>query len=107
MPTKRHLSRTNNIYLPNIYLPNSYLPSIALLMGLIGSLLFPATASAIPAFARQYNLTCTTCHAAFPKLNRFGQDFIKSNYRLPNWKETTLDAGDAPMIAPPWMCVLW
>jgi hypothetical protein len=90
MPTQRHLSRTNNIYLPGI----------ALLMGLIGSLLFPATASAIPAFARQYNLTCTTCHAAFPKLNRFGRDFIKSNYRLPNWKETTLDTGDDMLALP-------
>ncbi|MDO8412903.1 MAG: hypothetical protein Q7S51_03825 [Gallionellaceae bacterium] len=62
--------------------------------------LFSTSASAIPAFARQYNVSCTTCHAAFPRLNSFGQDFIANNYRLPNWKETTLSTGDDMLALP-------
>ncbi len=90
MNTKHHLNQTKNYYSP----------WIALLTGLIAFLLFPATASAIPAFARQYNLSCNTCHAAFPKLNSFGKDFMAKNYRLPNWKETTLDIGDDMLALP-------
>ncbi|MES1982782.1 MAG: hypothetical protein V4443_09940 [Pseudomonadota bacterium] len=78
---------------------NLYTSLIALLIALAGSLL-PASASAIPVFARQYNLTCTTCHAAFPKLNSFGREFIANNYRLPNWRETALDTGDDMLALP-------
>ena len=66
----------------------------------VGVMLFPQSAQAIPAFARQYNLTCVTCHAAFPRLNSFGKDFISQNYRLPNWKETTADIGDDMLALP-------
>lgn len=79
-------------------------PGISLLLGLLSLMLFSPAASAIPAFARQYSLTCATCHAAFPKLNSFGRDFIANNYRLPNWKDGTLATGDdmlaLPKIAP-------
>jgi hypothetical protein len=73
---------------------------ISLLIGLASYLLFPASASAIPAFARQYNISCATCHAAFPRLNSFGKNFIANNYRLPNWKENTLDTGDDMLALP-------
>jgi len=66
----------------------------------VGVMLFPQSAQAIPAFARQYNLTCVTCHAAFPRLNSFGKDFISQNYRLPNWKETTAEIGDDMLALP-------
>ena len=79
---------------------NSHSLSISLLIGLASYLLFPASASAIPAFARQYSLSCNTCHAAFPKLNSFGKDFMAKNYRLPNWKETTVDTGDDMLALP-------
>ncbi len=32
-------------------------------------------AHAIPAFARRYKLSCSTCHAPFPKLKEYGEDF--------------------------------
>jgi len=57
-------------------------------------------ASAIPAFARQYQLSCITCHAAFPRLNEFGENFRDSNFRLPNWKDTTLKTGDDELALP-------
>lgn len=49
---------------------------------------------AAPMFARKYNISCTVCHAAFPKLNAFGKEFMANNYRLPNWREKTIDTGD-------------
>lgn len=61
---------------------------------------FPRVASAIPAFARQYGISCATCHAAFPRLNSFGKSFIANNYRLDNWKDTTLQTGDDMLALP-------
>ena len=52
-------------------------------------------AEAIPAFARQYQISCATCHAAFPRLNTFGEDFRANNYRLPGWEQDiATDTGD-------------
>ena len=43
-------------------------------------------ATALPAFARKYQTSCTTCHTIFPKLNPFGEAFRLNGYRMP--KET-------------------
>jgi len=37
---------------------------------------------ALPIFARKYNLQCTTCHFAFPRLNAFGRAFRQNGYRM-------------------------
>lgn len=53
------------------------------------------TANAMPAFARQYEVRCALCHAAFPRLNSFGKSFMASNYRMPNWREKiAIDTGN-------------
>ncbi len=39
-------------------------------------------AEAIPLFARNYKLSCTTCHIGFPKLNSFGEAFAGNGYRF-------------------------
>ncbi len=49
-----------------------------------GLFLFPPSASAIPAFARRYGATCSTCHSAWPALNATGQAFKLSGYRRLN-----------------------
>ncbi len=41
------------------------------------------TPSAIPAFARMYRTTCSTCHIAAPKLNVLGEAFRLNGYRMP------------------------
>jgi len=51
-------------------------------------LLFPSISNAIPAFARQYGTSCTTCHSDFPKLNDFGKAFKDAGFKFP-----TDDAG--------------
>lgn len=49
----------------------------------LGSLLATVPpAHAIPAFARKYNLPCSACHEAWPKLNNFGQVFRDNGYQL-------------------------
>lgn len=39
--------------------------------------------SAIPAFARKYKTSCTTCHIAFSKRNLFGEAFRRNGYVMP------------------------
>lgn len=60
-----------------------------------------ARVDAMPAFARQYNISCVVCHDAFPKLNAFGEKFAADNYRMPQWKETsTVEVGDDMLRLP-------
>ena len=47
-------------------------------------------AYAIPAFARKYNLPCSACHEAWPKLNNFGQVFRDNGYQLNNGKDSPI-----------------
>jgi hypothetical protein len=58
----------------------------------------PPRAEAIPAFARRYQLSCTTCHAPFPRLNAFGEEFAARGYRLadagPEPAGTEVETGD-------------
>jgi len=56
---------------------------LCLLSGLILILLNVRTASAVPPFARKYQTSCATCHAAYPKLNYFGKAFKNNGYRYP------------------------
>ena len=47
-----------------------------------------ARVSAIPAFARKYNTSCTTCHNNYPELNDFGEAFKKNGFKFPKDDET-------------------
>ncbi len=58
-------------------------------------------AEAVPIFARQYGASCRLCHAAYPRLNSFGEEFVLKNMKLPNWKEAgTVDTGDERLALP-------
>src|ERR1700688_1807510 len=50
--------------------------------------LIPARAYAIPAFSRQYQTSCSTCHIDFPKLNDFGKAFKDAGFKFPKDDET-------------------
>lgn len=55
---------------------------IFILSVLVLGLTFPE-ANAIPAFARKYQMSCTTCHApAFPYLKAFGDEFAGDGFRM-------------------------
>jgi hypothetical protein len=66
-------------------------------------LLWPDISPAMPAFARQYGISCAVCHDAFPRLNQFGESFVANNYRLPNWRDTMLDTGDERLALPKYL----
>ena len=46
------------------------------------AVLVPSRAGAIPAFARKYNVACSSCHEAWPKLNDFGELFRDNGWKL-------------------------
>lgn len=73
---------------------------VVFLLTISAALLIPAQGNAIPVFARQYQLSCSACHAAYPRLNEFGEHFADSNFRLPNWKDSTVQTGDDQLALP-------
>ncbi len=46
------------------------------------AVLIPDDAGAIPAFARKYRMSCTTCHAPVPRLKAYGEEFAGNAFRL-------------------------
>ncbi len=58
----------------------SAVPAVGLL---VLGLLIPKPSSAIPAFARKYNVKCYTCHLIPPALNKTGYMFKRLGYRMP------------------------
>lgn len=54
-------------------------------------------AEAVPAFARKYRLSCSTCHVAVPKLKEYGDEFAGNGFLLPDGEEPKrayIDTGD-------------
>jgi len=47
------------------------------------SLLIPQDGETIPAFARRYKISCTTCHAPIPKLKPYGEEFASNGFVIP------------------------
>lgn len=54
------------------------------------SFFLPTKSYAIPAFARKYQTSCTTCHLDFPKLNDFGKAFKDAGFKFPTDDATYL-----------------
>jgi hypothetical protein len=65
-----------------------------LFAGLVFLLSVPLTAEqalAIPAFARKYDLPCSMCHSAFPKLNDFGLAFRDNGFQMGGDKDNPVN----------------
>ncbi|MBI5477167.1 MAG: hypothetical protein HY964_10585 [Ignavibacteriales bacterium] len=45
-------------------------------------LIFAEQSSAIPAYARKYDMSCNVCHSPVPKLKPFGDEFAANGYQL-------------------------
>src|SRR5215471_18313491 len=58
---------------------------VSILCVILGS---SSKVSAIPAFARKYQTSCSTCHNNFPELNDFGEAFKKNGFKFPKDDET-------------------
>ncbi len=75
-----------------------------IIMVLIGIFVFlsvtPPETDAIPAFARRYKLSCTTCHAPFPRLKDFGDEFAGNGFYIPEEeKERDYVSGGDPLLS--------
>lgn len=64
---------------------------------LILVLLAPALLQATPQFARKYDVRCTMCHSAPPKLNQTGEDFLARGYRLEQGASTMAENKTLPV----------
>src|ERR1039458_8779988 len=66
---------------------------------------------AIPAFARQYGTSCSTCHIDFPKLKEFGKAFKDAGFKFPKDDESMLKIPPvmlgAPANAEIWPKAIW
>ncbi len=51
---------------------------------LVSGIVWAGSAQAVPAFARKYEKACTSCHTAWPQLNRAGRMFKEAGYRFPS-----------------------
>jgi hypothetical protein len=69
------------------------------------------TGHAIPAFSRQYQTSCATCHIDFPKLNDFGKAFKDAGFKFPKEDETFLKVPAVLLGAPAqkdvWPKTIW
>jgi len=71
----------------------------------------PPKTQAIPAFSRQYQTSCSTCHVDFPKLNDFGKAFKDAGFKFPKDDETFLKVPPVMLGAPAqkqlWPHTIW
>jgi len=74
------------------YTVRSLMPrrTFAHLLLLLVLFLHPATARALPAFARRFDLACGACHSAVPRLNAFGEAFHENGFKPPGTMSTPL-----------------
>jgi len=86
-----------------------FAPGSVLLLALL--FLFTERGHAIPAFSRQYQTSCSTCHIDFPKLNDFGKAFKDAGFKFPKDDETMLKVPHALLGAPAlkdvWPKTIW
>jgi len=65
-----------------VRIPGTPTTRLSVLLLVLASTLAATPGQALPLFARKYNLQCTTCHFAFPRLNAFGRAFRQNGYRM-------------------------
>ena len=63
---------------------------------------FNSRSYAIPAFARRYGTSCSTCHVVIPKLNYFGKAFKANGYRIPPWDDAFIKVPDVELGDDEW-----
>lgn len=82
-------------------MPHPRLSSLVLV--LLAAALAAPPSEAIPAFARRYRLSCSTCHAPFPRLKPYGDEFAARGFRMAPGQEparASLDVGDPLLLLP-------
>ena len=67
------------------------------LLAVVGIVTTTGRAGAVPAFARKYKTSCTTCHTIYPKLTPFGEQFRRNGYRFPGVDSDMTKAEPIPL----------
>jgi len=79
---------------------HNFLRFILCLFLLVMTVVFSGeTAHAIPAFSREHNTECATCHTIFPELNEYGDVFMKNGFVWNKAKKDAAPAIPAPKVA--------
>lgn len=74
---------------------------LAPLAALVGLSLVAAEVQATPAFARQMEMNCMSCHSqSIPMLNSFGRAFKLSGYTMTNGNTSMITGGDLGIAVP-------
>lgn len=76
----------------------------ALLLAALAAMLLGTSqeGKAIPAFARKYGTSCSTCHLVYPVLNSFGKAFKANGYRIPGGERALVKDKPTSLGAPAW-----
>ena len=61
----------------------------------LGALLLATNANAVPSFARQTGMACSSCHTVFPKLTAFGRLFKLNGYTITGLQQIESKAGES------------
>ena len=48
-------------------------------------------AEAVSQWSRKYDVDCTMCHSAFPRLNAFGEEFMQNGFQMPGTEDGSED----------------
>ncbi len=56
------------------------------MMLIVAAVMFGMSSSAMATsqWARKYGQSCVTCHTDFPRLNYYGERFMRNGYQLPD-----------------------
>jgi len=95
------------IHRPTFFTVHKFLLVLALALTVLSA----SKSYAIPAFARMYGTSCSTCHIDFPKLNDFGKAFKDAGFKFPKDDESMLKIPPvmlgAPANAELWPKAIW
>ena len=69
-------------------------------VGLAFTFLVVSTGNTMPGFARRYRMSCQTCHAPFPKLKPYGDEFAANGFSLPDkeMRGVDINTGDDMLV---------
>ena len=69
----------------NRNMSNKFFPRVFVFLFIAGLfLVLPRDAGAVSQWARKYEVDCTMCHTAFPRLTHFGERFMRNGFQWPD-----------------------
>lgn len=73
--------------------------TFGVVLTVLAGLIWTSAAQAIPAWARQYEKDCSSCHTAWPQLNQKGREFKENGYRMTDQVGKKVEHDSLPVAA--------